>query len=201
MSDSQNNSYDLIEIDRAAITTILGTGVELNGTIRCTTGKTVLISGAFIGDIQSNGAVIIEEAGLVRGSIHAKKIHLSGTIDETNDSNSIVADERIVITKTGKLKSKTLSYGELHMDFGSRISAKMTPMTEEDRQGQTQTPGIPVLTAIAVAAPAAPAYVATPVSEFASAHKDFDSIPRASLEIEGAEEDNSLDGLDLPNER
>lgn len=196
MSDSENNTYDLIEIDRAAITTILGSGIELTGAIRCTTGKTVLISGAFIGDIESNGAVIIEESGMVRGSIHAKKIHLSGTIDETDDSNSITADERIVITKTGKLTSKTLSYGELHMDFGSMISAKMTPLSARKSPAPIPAPAaeIPVLTSVS-------AYAATPVSDFASAHKEFDGISRTMLNLDQTPGEEDLDGLDLPAER
>lgn len=182
MSDSKTNSYDLIEIDRSAITTTIGSGIEFSGTIRCKTGKTVLISGSFIGDIESNGAVIIEEDGIVRGTIHANKIHLSGIIEKSNDSNEVTADERIVITKTGKLSSKTLSYGELHMDFGSLISANMRPISVDRQQASAPS--------------ASPAY--EPVSEVHHVASHSQMIQEGISEADQHLID--IDGLDIPSD-
>ena len=114
---------ELLRIDEDVFSTIIDDGVEIKGDITCTSGKAILISGKFVGDIVSNGTVVINASGLVCGSVSAKRIKLAGRIDHPD--GVVEAEEAIIVAKTGSVSAASLTYGGLEMEFGALIAVSV----------------------------------------------------------------------------
>lgn len=132
MSDTQKKSLEeLLVVDQDLITTSIDEGIKIIGNVTCNTGKAMLISGEVEGEVSSNGAVIVNESGSVKGSIHARSIKLAGRIEKLPGSSSmIVAEDVIVIAATGHLAADELTFGGIKMDFGCHIDAKMSSIVK-----------------------------------------------------------------------
>jgi cytoskeletal protein CcmA (bactofilin family) len=114
---------ELLRIDEDVFSTIIDDGVEIKGDITCTSGKAILISGKFVGNIVSNGTVVINASGLVCGSVSAKRIKLAGSIDHPD--GAVDAEDAIIIAKTGSVSAASLTYGGLEMEFGALIAVSV----------------------------------------------------------------------------
>lgn len=77
-------------------TTRLGTGTVLNGTLRF--GSSVRVEGRFLGKIESEGLLIIEERADVRADVRAGTVLIAGTVH-----GDIHATERVEVLPSGRI--------------------------------------------------------------------------------------------------
>jgi cytoskeletal protein CcmA (bactofilin family) len=124
---------ELLEVEPSSITTMIDAGVHFEGKITVNTGKTVLISGKVTGQIDSNGAVIINRGGEVNGTLKAKSVQVAGVIRRQTESDRVDIEGTLVLAKGAKVVCDAI-YGDLKADHGVQISGHMQPreMREDD---------------------------------------------------------------------
>lgn len=162
---TNNVPADHLNIPKESITTVIDKGVTFEGTIVAEDSSSILVKGEVIGSIQSNGAVIVSKDGVIRGSVNAKKISVLGRIEKKSGEESYIhAEEFLQIQETGRLTSTKVTYAELQLHFGAKISGELDPLPESEKKpASIPTPAAVVKPASAQATPQA-SVVQTPVS-------------------------------------
>lgn len=131
MSQTEPNPSTIVGFDSDLITTIVDDGVEIVGGLICRNGKDILVSGIVNGDIFSNGGVVINQSGIVRGSVRASRVKLLGLIERPDGKETeVIGTSLVSISKTGRLTASVLSYGDLDIEFGSYLAASMNPLAK-----------------------------------------------------------------------
>jgi cytoskeletal protein CcmA (bactofilin family) len=125
-SVNEQSIKDLLTINEDAITSVIDEGVTFKGTLICESGKSMLISGVVEGEVISNGNVVVNETGVVRGSIRARLVKLAGTIEKIEGHENVIrTDEAIVLAQTASLTADLLTFGGIQMAYGCKINARM----------------------------------------------------------------------------
>jgi len=84
------------EIDTTKIDTIIGKDTTINGTIEA---KGVLrVDGKVVGQLNTNGDIIVAESGIVEADIKCRSVSIAGTLTGNVDATGILE-----IEPTGKL--------------------------------------------------------------------------------------------------
>lgn len=107
------------------IATAVGPDMCFEGTLTIKMGRPVLISGLFTGEINSDGAVIVAEDGVVRGGIKARQIAINGTVDATEAGHQVVAEECLILASSAKVTAPKVIYGDLQIERGARVFGAM----------------------------------------------------------------------------
>ncbi|GAC1363909.1 MAG: polymer-forming cytoskeletal protein [Herpetosiphon sp.] len=89
---------------------LIGANTTINGTLK--TDGDVRIDGAFEGEIEVLGNVIVGATGRVIASVRATNIHVSGVVQ-----GDVVAQDQLEISQSGKLWGN-ISAGALHIEPG-----------------------------------------------------------------------------------
>ncbi len=155
-----------------SITTVIDKGVHIEGTIKVDSGKSLLIKGEFTGKLESNGVVIVSQGAVCTGSISANKLRVAGTIRKAADgeASSVVAKDGLLVERTGRLETDELSYSDIELQFGAKISGSMVPLGGVDAPAEEAEEVAPAPVA---AAPAEPAPAPAP----AAAHTVSTVVP------------------------
>lgn len=95
--------HDLLQINTAEITTLVDAGIEIEGVLRNTSERTMLISGKVVGGIDSQGPVIINQGGEVLGFINAKSLQLGGKVLRRNESDVMRITGTLIVAKTAHM--------------------------------------------------------------------------------------------------
>jgi cytoskeletal protein CcmA (bactofilin family) len=90
----------LLSIDSSNITTVIDKGVEIQGNVKVTNGRTLLISGCIRGRVDSDGPVIVNLDALVNGSITAKALQVAGRVERMTDDDLIDVAGAMVLAET-----------------------------------------------------------------------------------------------------
>lgn len=158
----------LIGVAQSEVTSLVDEGVEIEGTIRIKNAQAILITGTVIGNIESNGAVVINTTGEVRGSINAKALQIAGRVVREKDTDMINVDGPLVLQETAYLGCDAESVG-VQMAYGASIDGSIRPR----KQDGVVVPVQRVTPAPVVAAPSKPVVAAVstpaPVSNISSA--------------------------------
>lgn len=154
----------LIGLSQSDVTSLVDDGVEVEGTIRIKNGQAILITGTVIGNIESNGSVVINASGKVRGSITAKALQIAGSVVREKDSDMVQVDGPMVLQPTAYLGCDAESVG-VQMAYGASIDGTIRPRKQD---------GVAVPVPVPAAAVAKPA-VQVQVAPLASAQ------PKAAL--------------------
>ena len=102
---------ELLAIDESEILTLIDEGVEITGKVFVKNGSAILISGTVIGEVISNGLVIVNLGGVVRGSITAKGLQVAGLIDGPDESDLINIDGTMVLSDTAVINCNAVTRG------------------------------------------------------------------------------------------
>ncbi|TFE27265.1 bactofilin family protein [Cohnella luojiensis] len=76
--------------------TLIGAGTEMNGYLKSMAG--VRIEGAYQGDIESNGDIVIGEGGIAKSNITARDVTIAGKV-----YGDVHTRGKLLITPTGQL--------------------------------------------------------------------------------------------------
>lgn len=130
MEKTASPSLDrLLAIKAEELTTLIDSGVTIEGVLRVTSGKSVLISGEVVGGIISNGSIVINEGGVVVGSIVAKSLQVSGLVRAGRDSDFMDIEGPIVLTRTAVIACDAVSDG-VQTEFGCVMNGRFRPREE-----------------------------------------------------------------------
>lgn len=102
---------ELLAINESEILTLIDEGVEITGKIYINNGTAILITGTVVGEIISNGLVIVNLGGVVRGSIAAKGLQVAGTVERLDDDNLINIDGTMVLSDTAVINCNAVTRG------------------------------------------------------------------------------------------
>ena len=106
-----------------AITAFLGAGTQYHGQFNFQ--GVVRIDGSVIGDIISDGVLVLGEEGLVEGSVRVGELIASGRI-----VGDVVASRRVVLHKSAKVRGN-LATPAVVVEDGAVINGQLR-MTESD---------------------------------------------------------------------
>ena len=110
-------------------TTTIDPNIAFVGTMTVVGTGAVQIGGEFEGRIVApGGSVIVQAGGVVRGTIIAANVIISGTVTAMTDDDFIEATEHLAMTETADVQSNSIRYGDMAMTFGSSIRGNMTPL-------------------------------------------------------------------------
>jgi cytoskeletal protein CcmA (bactofilin family) len=160
----------LMGIESKDVTSLVDDGVEIEGVIRIKNGQAILITGTVVGSIDSNGPVIINTTGEVRGSIKASALQVGGKVLRSDESDLLVIDGPLVLSETSHLGCDAESTG-VQMAYGASIDGSIRPRKDSDgkiipaqslKQAAVTAP-VAVAPSRSVVPPAAPA-VASPAA-------------------------------------
>jgi cytoskeletal protein CcmA (bactofilin family) len=130
---------ELLEVDSSTITTIIDAGVHFEGKLTVAAGKTVLISGKFTGQIESEGAVIINGGAEVIGGIKARSVQVAGTVRRGKETDLLDVEGVLVLAKGAKVQCDAV-YDGLKADYGVHISGSIRPRDMEQEAAVVETP-------------------------------------------------------------
>ena len=159
----------LIGVAQSEVTSLVDEGVEIEGTIRIKNAQAILITGTVIGNIESNGAVVINTTGEVRGSINAKALQIAGRVVRDKDTDMINVDGPLVLQETAYLGCDAESVG-VQMAYGASIDGSIRPRKEDgvavplQRVTPAAVPVAPAKPVVAVVTSSAPVSTPAPVS-------------------------------------
>lgn len=120
----------LLSIKAEELTTLIDQGVVIEGILRVTNGKSVLISGSIQGGIESNGSIVINMGAVVSGSIRAKSLQVSGQVSARNESDVMDIEGPIVLTRTALIEIDAVSDG-IQTEFGAVMNGRFRPREEK----------------------------------------------------------------------
>lgn len=116
--------------------TSIDSNLSFHGTMVLNGPGAVRIGGTFEGSIVAKaGTVIVQETGIVRGTISAANVIVSGTVTTSNanaEADHIEATQCLALAKTATVASPMITYGSIAMDFGASIMGGMKPLTKAD---------------------------------------------------------------------
>jgi cytoskeletal protein CcmA (bactofilin family) len=84
------------KLEAGVTDTLIGAGTEMNGYLKSMAG--VRIEGAYHGDIESNGDIVIGEGGVAKSNITARDVTIAGKV-----YGDVHTRGKLVITPTGQL--------------------------------------------------------------------------------------------------
>lgn len=102
---------ELLAIDESEILTCIDEGVEITGKVCVKNGSAILISGTVIGEVISNGLVIVNLGGIVRGSITAKGLQVAGLVEGPGEGDLINIDGTMVLSDTAVINCNAVTRG------------------------------------------------------------------------------------------
>ena len=144
----------LLAIKAEELTTLIDAGVVIEGVLRVTNGKSVLVSGEIKGAIEANGSVVINEGACILGSIRAKSLQVSGHVKASKDTDIMDIDGPIVLTKTAVIACDAVSEG-VQTEFGAVMNGRFRPREEKSLsqippilRPRPQVPGASILQAV-----------------------------------------------------
>lgn len=138
---------ELLEVDPSSITTIIDEGVHFEGKLSIKGSKTVLISGAFTGQIESEGAVIINGGAEVVGGIKARSVQVAGTVRRGKQGDVLDVQGVLVLAKGARVQCDAV-YGDLKAEYGVHIAGGIRPRemaAEEAGEAGAQRPDATVV--------------------------------------------------------
>lgn len=130
---STPNLDQLLAIKSEELTTLIDSGVVIEGVLRITNGKSVLLSGEVRGAIVSNGAVVINEDATVTGSINAKSLQVSGKVSAGKDDDLVDIEGPIVLTKTAVMGINAISDG-VQTEYGAVMNGRFSPRSDKEQK-------------------------------------------------------------------
>ncbi|MEJ8837698.1 bactofilin family protein [Ramlibacter sp. AN1133] len=125
-SGTDLNLDTLLEVGSDSITTIVDSGVLFEGKLTVRDNKSVLISGAFKGTIESDGAVIVNAGAEIVGSIRARSVQVAGTVKRGAKDDVLDVAEVLVLAKGAKVFCDA-RYGNLKAEHGVVIAGSISP--------------------------------------------------------------------------
>ncbi|HWS28257.1 MAG TPA: polymer-forming cytoskeletal protein [Xanthomonadales bacterium] len=125
----------LLDISSEEITTLIDRGVVIEGVLRVTNGRSILVSGEVHGSIVSNGAVVINQDAAVIGSIQAKSLQVGGKITG-KDSDLLDIAGPIVLTKTAILGVNAVSDG-VQTEYGAVVNGHFRPRADKGQRSES----------------------------------------------------------------
>lgn len=117
---------ELLEVDPNSVTTVIDTDVLFEGRLQVKGNKTVLISGAVRGHIESEGAVIVNGGAEIVGSIKARSVQVAGTVRRDKQGDVIDVEGVLVLAKGAKVLCDA-RYGDLKAEHGVVIAGSISP--------------------------------------------------------------------------
>lgn len=119
---------------------IIGQGLQLTGNVREAQGRPILILGTHTGDLESNGPVEVGPEGhLDKGHIKVKDLSLAGTATDV----TLAVPGHLHLAATARLTGEA-EYGELSLDRGAVIRAKITGAQDAQKAPAQQEPPVPL---------------------------------------------------------
>lgn len=103
-------------------TTILGSGTSFDGTMNST--GIVRVDGAFSGEMNVEGSVIIGESGYVKGNIRSGKVTIAGKIE-----GNVFCSTTLELTPSGKLFGD-VEVKTINIEDGAIFQGKCTMLQE-----------------------------------------------------------------------
>lgn len=159
--DSQTNTVnnlhidELLAVDESSITTLIDAGVSIIGKIIVTNGRTLLISGTVEGGIESDGSVLVNFGGTVRGSLNVKSLQVAGLIERAKEDDLVQVFGPLILAETAVINCDVTSEG-LKTSYGAvmngsfrpnKISAVKPDVTTNAEEGRTSTATMAVVAA------------------------------------------------------
>lgn len=160
----------LADLDiKEPIATTIGEDLEFHGKLVIKNGGGIAIFGKVVGEIESDGVVVVGEGGIVTGTLSADVVAIAGTVDNSEGAeDSIHARASLVLGATARIGSKSIHYGSIEMERGCRIDGnlKFVEPSQEviERRESRMKLAVTAAKSIALAAPAAPASLEQPDS-------------------------------------
>lgn len=120
----------------AKISTVIGVDVVLNGNI--TAKEAIRIEGTIIGDVSSEGTLVISSTGKITGNVSGSNIMVAGVLEGDMNSNG-----RIEVAATGRImgniKTKSLIIDENAVFQGqcTMNTADAEPVKKEVKEVKT----------------------------------------------------------------
>lgn len=118
------------------IDTLIGAGTEMEGYLKSQAG--IRIEGAFKGDIESKGDIVIGEGGVAKSNISARDVIIAGKV-----YGDVHTQGKLIITATGQLHGSALA-AILNVHEGGILNGTSMMERLEDKQGEGKSsPGSP----------------------------------------------------------
>jgi cytoskeletal protein CcmA (bactofilin family) len=111
------------------ISTVIGSGTEVQGNIRFVDGLHVdgVIKGDVISDPEDRGATLtLSELGTIEGNVRVGNVMLNGTV-----VGDVIAANRVELAPKARI-SGTLTYSLLEMSMGAEVNGKLIHADEEE---------------------------------------------------------------------
>ncbi len=129
---------------RAGVTdTLIGAGTEFNGLMK--SEADVRIEGAYEGDIESKGNIVIGESGVARSNLTAREVTIAGKV-----YGDVHTFGKLIITPSGQLHGNSRA-GVLLVQEGGILNGS-SRMDKGDRKPADSDAPVPGVTAGAVIA-------------------------------------------------
>ena len=129
-TDTAPQIDELLAVDEGRITTLIDAGVEITGTVCVTNGRALLVSGTVIGNVRSDGPVIVNRGGVVRGSIAAASLQIAGCVERLTDQDLIDVSGAMVLAATGVVKCDAVSAG-VKTAYGAVMHGSFRPRQDQ----------------------------------------------------------------------
>lgn len=117
---------ELLSVDQASITTLIDVGVNIVGKVTVSNGRSLLISGCVEGEVESDGAILVNLGGVIRGSIKAKSLQVAGLVERTNDNDLIQVFGPLILAETAVVNCDVVSEG-LKTSYGAVMNGSFRP--------------------------------------------------------------------------
>lgn len=117
---------ELLAVDESSITTLIDVGVTVTGKISVTNGTSLLISGCVDGEVESNGAILVNLGGIIRGSVKAKSLQVAGLIERIKDDDLIQVFGPMILAETAVVNCDVVSEG-LKSSYGAVMNGSFRP--------------------------------------------------------------------------
>lgn len=124
---------ELLAIDSNNIRSLIDENVTFEGKLTVRGNAAILISGKVIGEVVSDGVVIINSEAVVEGSVSARCLQLGGTIVRRNQNDKVDVDEVLVLARGARLQCDAI-YGDMKAEHGVRIAGAIQPRDLEEVQ-------------------------------------------------------------------
>lgn len=122
----KNKAAKALDLNQQEISTFIGEGYEITGEI---TGKSVVrIDGKVIGNVTTEGGLILGEKGKIIGNIKTKSAIIFGSV--TGNVSSIQLEIKKTGIVNGDIKTETLEI-ELGAKYNGNLDMKEMIRTEE----------------------------------------------------------------------
>lgn len=122
----KNKEAKSLDLNQQEIATLIGYGYEINGEI---SGKAFIrIDGKVIGNVTTEGGLILGEKGIVIGNIKTKSAIIFGTVNGNVTANQLEIKKTGIVN--GDIKTETLEI-ELGAKYNGRLEMNELIKSEE----------------------------------------------------------------------